>query len=80
MERFIKLSTIKEITELHQLAAASKAGPDEIAVKKGRWTIDPRSLMGLFSIDCSTGCYVEYPNDETKLDKFCSLYEAAPSE
>lgn len=76
MERFIKLDTVKQITDFHQMACACKAAPDKLAVKKGRWVIDPRSLMGLFSIDCSAGFYIEYPDTEVAFDKYCALYEA----
>lgn len=55
---YIKFSQVDSYYKFHN--AASKLEED-ICVKRGRWSVDGKSLMGLFSIDFSNGATVYYP-------------------
>ena len=39
---------------------------------KGKYSIDAKSIMGIFSIDLSQGAVIEYPDDAVELDEFIS--------
>lgn len=34
---------------------------NELEIRSGRWTVDPRSLMGMFSLDLSEPVSLYYP-------------------
>jgi phosphotransferase system HPr-like phosphotransfer protein len=72
MKRTICISDIRDITSLCHQAQSIKGAVD---VSKGKYCVDACSLMGLLSIDLSTGADIEYPDDAASFDSFCSLYE-----
>ena len=63
---YIKFSQIDSYYKFHN--AASKIDKD-VCVKRGRWSVDGKSLMGLFSIDFSNGATVYYPEDATDFEE-----------
>ena len=67
VSKFITISTIKDIIEF--TSAASKVFGD-IIIKKGVYAVDGKSIMGIVSIDPSTGVTVEYPEDAIEFGAF----------
>lgn len=63
----IAMNGINDLTEL--VKNASKVDSD-IMITKGRFTIDAKSIMGVMSIDMSTGVTVEYPEDAADFENF----------
>lgn len=70
--KFIKMSNINDIVNF--VNEASKVESD-INVLKGRYVIDGKSIMGVLSIDLSTGMTVEYPEEATDFENFISKFE-----
>lgn len=70
----ITLYTVKEITDFCENAQKIKGN---VTIYKDKYVVDAKSLMGLFSIDLSTGVEVEYPDTDKyaiEFGKFCELY------
>ena len=55
---YVAINTINKVTEFVQ--KASQVDGDVIC-SKGRYTVDGKSIMGIFSIDVSEGIVVQYP-------------------
>lgn len=70
---FIKLNNISNIKEFTTMASTVS---DDVEVRRGRWCIDAKSLMGMFSIDVSDGFTVVYPADAVDFEKFIKQFEA----
>lgn len=70
--KFIKMNNITDITNFIKEASKIK---DDITVYKGRYIIDGKSVMGIMSIDISTGMTVEYPETAIDFEKFISQFE-----
>ena len=64
---YVAINTINKATEFVQ--KASQVDGDVICTK-GRYTIDGKSIMGIFSIDISEGIMVEYPEDAADFENF----------
>ena len=64
---FIKVSAISDVTNFCQAAARVDG---DVTVRKGKYVIDGKSLMALFSLDMSTGVTVEYPEDADTFEEF----------
>ena len=71
--KFIKMSDINDIANF--VNEASKVESD-INVLKGRYIINGKSIMGVMSIDMSTGMTVEYPADAIDFENFISQFES----
>ena len=68
----IKLSSIQDVKDF--VNAANKSAND-IDVKSGRYSVDAKSLLGMFSLDLSCPVDVEIsgepdPNFEDSIQKF----------
>jgi len=73
ISRRIRMTNITDLTEF-VIKASQVVG--DITVRKGIYVIDGKSLMGLMSIDVSSGAVVEYPEEATEFDAFIAPFEA----
>ena len=71
---FIKIDRISDINTLANLCAQSGA-PCE--VHKGGWCIDGASIMGLMTLDLSTGVTVIFDDVDSKLNDFLKKHAVA---
>ena len=69
---YVAINTINKVTEFVQ--KASQVDGDVICTK-GRYTIDGKSIMGVFSIDISEGIIVEYPETATDFEEYISQFK-----
>ena len=69
---YVVINTINKVTEFVQ--KASQVDGDVICTK-GRYTIDGKSIMGIFSIDISEGIMVEYPETATDFEEYLSQFK-----
>lgn len=69
---YVAINDINKITEFVQ--KASQVDGDVICTK-GRYTIDGKSIMGVFSIDTSEGIMVEYPETATDFEEYLSQFK-----
>lgn len=69
MKRQIKVNAISDATKIVQMAANVNG---DVIITKGKYSIDAKSIMGIFSIDLSQGAVIEYPDDAVELDAFVS--------
>lgn len=63
----ISIETFKDMMDF--VNEASKVFGD-VLIRKGKYVIDGKSIMGIVSIDPSTGITVEYPEDATDFGAF----------
>ena len=71
--KFIKMNNVTDV--MNFVKEASKIEGD-VTVLKGRYIIDGKSIMGVMSIDMSTGMTVEYPADAVDFENFISQFES----
>ena len=66
---YVAINTINKAIEFVQ--KASQVNGDVICTK-GRYAIDGKSIMGIFSIDISEGIMVEYSETVTDFEEYVS--------
>ena len=69
---YVAINTINQVTEFVQ--KASQVDGDVIC-SKGRYTVDGKSIMGIFSIDVSEGIVVEYPETAIEFEEYISQFK-----
>ena len=72
MKRVIKMSQIKDATDLVQRATMVDG---DVIITKGKYSIDAKSIMSIFSLDLTAGVTIEYPDDATAFDDFIKVFE-----
>ena len=68
----IKISAFTEYMLL--VTEASKVDGD-VTLSKGRYSVDAKSLPGVFSLDLSEGATIEYPENAFAFDQFLFKYK-----
>ena len=68
----IKMSAFTDYTLL--VTEASRVDGD-VTLSKGRYSVDAKSLPGVFSLDLSGGATIEYPEDAFAFDQFLFRYK-----
>jgi phosphotransferase system HPr-like phosphotransfer protein len=68
---FIKMNNLTDIKNF--LAKAMQVEGD-VLVKKGQYVVDGKSVMGVFTLDVSTGVTIEYPATAADFDEFITQF------
>jgi len=68
---FVKIHGINDVNAFVQQA---RLDDGDILVSRGHYCIDGKSIMGMFSIDTSQGCTVEFPETEKDFENFLQKY------
>ena len=68
---FIKMNGIVDVNEFVKNAREVEG---DVLVTRGCYCIDGKSILGMFSIDTSQGCFVEYDENEVKFDTFLKQF------
>ena len=69
---FVKMTGIKDVTDLVKIATEVDG---DIEVRKGRWCVDAKSLMGVMSIDMSGGAKIVYPSNAIDFENYIKQFE-----
>lgn len=70
-----KYVTIHGINDLNNFIQKARTVDGDVLVTRGKFVVDGKSIMGLFSIDISQGCTVTYPENATEFEEFISQFE-----
>jgi len=66
-ECYVSLKSIQDVREFVSAASLSRADIDAIS---GRYTVDAKSIMGLFSLELSKPLLLRLYGDEAESEKF----------
>ncbi len=69
---YIKIDNITDVVDFVRKATEVS---EDILVKKGVFCVDAKSVMGMFSLDLSTGVTVEYPETALEFENFIINYK-----
>lgn len=72
-EKIIKITGLADVYNF--IEQASKVMGDVI-IKRGKFIIDAKSVMGVFSIDMSNPVTVTYPEDAVEFAEYIKQFEA----
>lgn len=65
-----KYISIFGINDLVNFCSKANEVEGDVLVSKGKFVVDGKSMMGLMSIDVSSGCKIEYPEDAEDFETF----------
>ena len=68
---FIKIAEIDGVNKFVQQARNVKG---DVLVSRGKFCIDGKSILGMYSLDVSQGCTVEYPEEAIEFDEFIQQF------
>lgn len=68
---YVKIHGINDMTSFVKIASTVEG---DVTCRKGRYVVDGKSIMGVMSLDISTGVTVEYPKSAEEFDLFISQF------
>lgn len=66
---------INKINDAIALAIHANLVDGDVTLSKGRYNVDAKSVMGIFSVDTSTGVTIKYPDEACEFADFIKDYE-----
>ena len=70
---FIKINGISDVSEL---ATKASSVDGDVIIRKGIYVVDGKSIMGLFSLNLSTGATIEYPENAVDFENYIMTFKA----
>lgn len=68
---FIKITEIDDVNKFVQYAKNVRG---DVLVSRGQFCINGKSILGIYSLDVSQGCTVQYPENEKEFDNFIQQF------
>lgn len=65
---------ITEIDDVNKFVQYAKNVQGDVLVSRGQFCIDGKSILGIYSLDVSQGCTVQYPENEKEFDEFIQQF------
>ncbi len=71
----IKYIKINGITDVMNFVKEATKVEGDISARKGKFIVDCKSIMGIMSIDVSTGVQIEYPAEAVNFEEYLTQFE-----
>lgn len=75
--KYIRIYSINDATNLVKMAVNVEG---DVTISRGKYVVDAKSLLGVISIDVSSGVTINYPEAATEFDQYISQFELNDSE
>jgi len=68
----MKQATIKitEIRDIYELVRQAEAVEGDVICSRGKYNVDCKSILGLFSLNLTEGFIIEYPEDAIGFENY----------
>ena len=67
--------SIKGLHDVYTFISKAQAVDGDVTVQRGRFSVDGKSVMGVFSVDMSQDVTVIYPTSAVEFDQFCEQFK-----
>lgn len=67
--------SIKGLNDVYKFIQSAQAVYGDVTVTRGRYSVDAKSVLGVFSLDMSQDVTVEYPEDATEFETFITKFK-----
>jgi len=69
--------SIKGLHDVYTFISKAQAVDGDVTVKRGRYAVDGKSVLGIFSLDMSQDITVIYPTSAVEFDQFCEQFKVS---
>ena len=75
-----KVIKIQGLTDVYNFIAEATKVDGDVIIKRGRFVVDAKSVMGVFSIDMSNAVTVTYPAGAIEFDQYLNNFIVTSTE
>ena len=69
--------SIKGLNDVYKFISQAQHTEGDITVRRGRYNVDGKSVMGIFSIDMSQDVTIIYPEEAIEFESFISQFQVS---
>ena len=73
----IKIISIKGLNDVYNFISKAQTVEGDITIKRGRYCVDAKSVLGVFSVDMSQDVTVIYPDTAIEFEEFCEQFKVS---
>ena len=66
---------IRGVTDTALFVEHAKEAKEDVIIRRGKFCIDGKSILGVLSLDMSVGVQVEYDENETEFENWLKRFE-----
>lgn len=70
-----KVITITQIKDVYELVNKATAVDGDIVLQRGKYAVDGKSILGIFSLDLTQPINITYPEDAVDFEQYISAFE-----
>lgn len=67
--------SIKSLNDVYNFINKAQSVDGDVTIKRGRYCVDAKSILGVFSVDMSQEVTITYPGTATDFDEFCEQFK-----
>lgn len=67
--------SIKSLNDVYNFINKAQSVDGDVTIKRGRYCVDAKSVLGVFSVDMSQEVTITYPDTATDFDEFCEQFK-----
>ena len=67
--------SIKGLHDVYDFVAKAQEVEGDVTIRRGRYVVDAKSVLGIFSVDMSQDVTVSYPTTATEFEKFIENFK-----
>lgn len=76
MEHYIQtMIVIKGVSDVYDFVREASKVNGDVIISKGKFVVDGKSFLGIFSLDISKPVILSYPEDAVEFAKFIEKFE-----
>ena len=69
--------SIKGLNDVYTFVSKAQEVDGDITVQRGRYAVDGKSVLGIFSLDMSQNVVIEYPETAKEFEDFINNFEVS---
>ena len=69
------LISIKGLNDVYKFIQTAQTVDGDVTITRGRYSVDAKSILGVFSLDLSQDVTIEYPESATEFETFITQFK-----
>lgn len=70
-----KVISIQGLYDVYSFISKAQTVDGDVTIRRGRYCVDAKSILGVFSIDMSQQVTVIFPSSAVEFDQFCEQFK-----
>lgn len=69
--------SIKGLNDVYEFIKMAQEVDGDVTISRGKYSVDAKSVLGVFSVDMSQDVTIEYPSTAIEFENFIAQFEVS---